>query len=269
MSGRRCLFSCPQKIWLDAKVFEKSDKLKPEQKEALKKLAGGAVDSVTGEAVYHPIYVPGSEACSLGLETQSDTETFAHDFFYPFRWVYGKDFDFRKFDFHEDVKRLDVALGEYLNADSTDLGAFRDNGGIHGMADPIIPYTDSLDYYRRVAEEMGGLDRTREFFRYFPVPGLAHVSGGPGVQDIVSQGFRATPKDREHDALTALAEWVRGGEAPELLKPVAFQDGNLLNGIIMDTCAYERPCYAYPCYAAFRGGDVNRTENYERREWGD
>ena len=264
-------FTCPQQIKLVSEVFEKSGRLNREQKEALKKLVKGAVDPVTGETVYPPLYVPGSEACPLGLETQSDKETFAHDYFYIFRWVYGKEFDFKKFDFHEDVKRLDEALGEYLNADSTDLSAYRASGGkllmLHGMADPIIPYTDSLDYYRSVVRKMGGLDSTREFFRYFPIPGLAHVSGGPGVQDIVSQGFRATPKDREHDALTALAEWVRGGNAPEVLKPVAFKDCNLLYGITMDTYEYERPCYAYPYYAAYKGGDVNDVGNYERREW--
>ncbi|MCD8067525.1 MAG: tannase/feruloyl esterase family alpha/beta hydrolase [Lachnospiraceae bacterium] len=141
--------------------------------------------------------------------------------------------------------------------------AIRKLNMLHGMADPIIPYQSSLAYYQAVNDYFGGIEKTKEFFRYFLVPGFDHTLGGPGVQDIFGYGFRATPQDREHDSLTALSDWVKFGIAPERLLAVAFEDGNILNGIIKDHYAYERPCYAYPDHPEFQGGDVNDPGCYE------
>lgn len=169
------------------------------------------------------------------------------------------------------MEKLDQELGKILNANDLNLQAFKKAGGkllmLHGMADPIIPYKDSLEYYRQVAAYEGGIEETKTYFRYFMIPGLDHVVGGPGVQDITAYGFRATPCDSDHDTLVALENWVKNGTAPERLLPVAFKDGNLLNGIRMGTYEYERPCYAYPEHARYTGGDVNCIENYERMRY--
>ncbi len=261
-------FSCPQWINLDPAVLNDCEGITEAQKQALKKIMQGPQDPVSHKKIISPIYTPGSEAVDLGLARQSEKESFSYEFFYLFRWVYGKDFDFRRFDFHEDVKRLDQALADKLNAVDVDLHEFRNCGGkmlmLHGMADPIIPYQDSLEYYNEVIEKDGGIEKTKEYFRYFPIPGLGHVLGGPGVQDITAHGFSATPKDKEHDALVALAEWVKNGTAPDCLWAVAFEDGSIINGILKDTYAYERPCYAYPDCAEYSGFNPNDPDSYCR-----
>lgn len=262
-------FTCPQFIDLDPAVFDECEGLTDGQKEALKMLSQAPKDPVTGEMVYPAVYVPGSEAVGLGLVEQSNLQQFEKDFLYPFRWVAGKDYDFTSFDFHKDVAYFDRMLGDALNATSVDLSRFRELGGkllmIHGMADPIIPYTDSQRYYERVVQMDGGIENTQKYFRYFQIPGLGHIAGGPGVHDITSHGFRATPQDIDHDSLVALSNWVKTGEAPERLLAVAFKDGNFLNGILLDHFEYERPCFAFPCYADFVGTDPKNPNHYVAR----
>ena len=105
---------------------------------------------------------------------------------------------------------------------------------IHGMADPIIPYRDPLEYYQAVVRKDGGMEKTRAYFRCYMIPGLGHVAGGSGIQDITAHGFKATLKDKEYDALVALAEWVNNDYVSDCILAVAFEDGNILNGIMKD-----------------------------------
>lgn len=235
----------PDRIRMTEDVLEGAG-LCPEQTSALMKVYRGPFNPRTSEPIYPAMVMPGSEACGLGLAERSDEESFARDFFYLFRWMFGADFDFKKFDFDRDVAKIHQELDQYLNATSPDLTAFRNRGGklliIHGTADPIIPYTGSIQYYEAVRREMGNVDN---FFRLFLAPGMEHMSGGPGVQDIMF-GFPATPKDSKHLATLALKDWVEEGIAPDCLYPVAFRDGNVMNGFLDDTYAYERPIYPYP-----------------------
>lgn len=258
--------SYPDRIKVDFNIFkENAGKLglKTEQINALVKNYEGPVNPVTGERIYFPLVVPGSENSSLGFAEQSVKDEFAKDFFYLFRWIFGKDFDFTTFDFNRHVDIINEKLAPILNANSTDLSAFKKAGGkllmIHGTADPIIPYTDSLHYYERVIEAQEGLENTLEFFRYFLIPGNAHILGGPGLQEVGMLGIVPELRDREHDVLMALAAWVEEGIEPEKLMAVAFKEGSMLKEI-----AFERPVYAYPWEAVYHSGDPNRPESYSR-----
>lgn len=217
----------------------------PEQVQSLTKIYMGATDPVTGHQIYEPTMMPGSEACDLGLVARCEHPKFAQEFFYLFRWVLGKDFDFTAFDFHKDARRVHEALDNDLNAAAPDLSAFRDRGGklllVHGTADPIIPYTSSLRYYSQVQQKMGSVD---QFFRLYLIPGMAHTFGGPGAQDIVF-GFPATPKDKEHLALLALKEWVETGDPPEALHPVVFRDNDLSNAFRADGLDHTLTVHPY------------------------
>lgn len=234
----------PDKIQITRDIFDDSG-LKKAQIDALMKLYEGVNDPETGECIHIPMLIPGSEACDLGIVSRCDETKFATDFFYIFRWIFGADFDFHKFDFHRDTKRIHEQLDSYLNVTETDLSKFRDRGGkllmVHGTADPIIPYTSSIKYYEQVCEQMGDV---KSFFRLFLAPGMAHLSGGPGVHDLVV-GVRATPKDSKHLALLALKEWVEEGREPDSLYPVSFRDNNPVNGYLDDTFAYERRIIPY------------------------
>ena len=72
-----------------------------------------------------------------------------------------------------------------------------------GWADPVVPPMDVVSYYEAVTRTMGGLRKTREFFRFFGIPGMGHCGGGYGPKTI--------------DVLSALEAWVEHGRAPERL----------------------------------------------------
>ena len=158
---------------------------------------------------------------------------------------------------------IDEKLAPILNANDADLSAFKRRGGklimIHGTADPIIPYTDSLHYYERAIEAQNGLNSTLEFFRYFIIPGHAHIFGGPGLQEVGMLGIAPELRDRNHDVLMALEAWVEEGVAPDKLMAVAFKEGSLLREI-----AFERPVFAYPGEAVYRSGDPIKPDSYDR-----
>lgn len=197
----------PFKVKLDMEIFDelvKNGQLSPDQKQALHDLYLDLRDPKTGEFIY-PGMVPGSEANDIGLACLGDTEQFAKDYFFPYHFLLGEEYDFEKFDFHEDYQRAKRELAPYLDADSADLTEFYKKGGklilAAGTADPIIPYTDTDEYYRRVRERMG--EKTEKFMAYYLVPGLGHFSG-PGVQDIGAMGLPQIPRDREHDVIANL-----------------------------------------------------------------
>ena len=236
-------FFHPHAIKVTEQLLEKAG-LTPAQRQGLMELSQRVTDPVTGQPLYEATMVPGSEACDMGLAYRC-AQSFEQDMFYLFRWVLGADFDFCTFDFHTDAQTVHAALDEHLNATATDLSAFRARGGklllLHGTADPIIPYTSSVRYYEQVCQTMGDVSG---FFRLFLIPGMAHTSGGPGLQDV-GVGLPATPKDSKHLALLALKDWVETGCAPSTLYPVAFRDNNFANGFLPDGVEYERAVEHY------------------------
>ncbi|KAF7560347.1 hypothetical protein G7046_g3804 [Stylonectria norvegica] len=147
--------------------------------------------------------------------------------------ITGQDFD--RF-FHSAVSQYTSMLG----TNDPDLSAFRDAGGklltFHGLADQIIPYKGTEQYYESVASRTSGID---SFYRHFQVPGLGHCTGGNG----------ASPKT----AFDQLRAWVENGTKPETV-PVTFNGtGNL---------QFDRPLCPFPKIARFTGGDPTSAENF-------
>ena len=99
-----------------------------------------------------------------------------------------------------------------FNACSSDLSAFRRRGGklimTAGWEDQTIPPELIVDYYERVAETDGGLERTKDYFRLFCVPGCAH-GGGKGRIITGAPGGRVLRQ--------ILVEWVENGRIPETI----------------------------------------------------
>jgi feruloyl esterase len=130
--------------------------------------------------------------------------------------------------------------------DATDprLHAFRKNGGkivmYLGWDDPIHVSQSTLNYFQAVEREMGGVEKTGEFFRTFLVPGLGHCSGGPGTTTV--------------NALPALEEWVEHDVPPD--KIVASR---VVNGVVERT----RPLCPHPRVAIWNGkGSANDASNF-------
>ncbi len=193
---------------------------------------------------------------------------------YPYRWVFGANFDYLKFDFGRDQDWMDKKLASILNANNPDLSRMQKRGGkllmFTGTADPLVPYPDALNYYERVVEAqqrqlpdaggMGpqqGLKQTGKFFRYFLVPGMAHCGDGPGLHDFGQDLQQALPLDSEHDILTALVRWVEQGVAPDTIIATTFVDDVPAKGIL-----FQRPICPYPKFPKYIGGDEKSASSY-------
>ncbi len=181
---------------------------------------------------------------------------------FPMQWVFGKDFSPVEVDFTSVCREFIEDYRNILDANSTDLSAFKARGGkmmmIHGTADGMVPYCDSMEYYLEVAAKEGGVDQTANYFRYFLVPGFGHTFGGPGFQTIGGGGLGADLQDREHDFMVAISDWVEKGIAPERLMAIGYENGNLGAKPVS-----ERPVFPYPMLTRYAQGDTNVADSYE------
>lgn len=241
--------------------IRKCDRLTKAQEAALKQIFAGPTNPRTGERIYTP-FPHGSESSALGLDYQQSPAQM-QDNFYPFRWAFGDDFDYTKFDFDYDLDTLDEILAPLLNANNPDLSVMKELGGkiimFSGSADPLVPFQDALNYYERVVQAQQGMEQTQDFFRYYLVPGMGHYRGGsPGLNHIGLNSVSSVPWDSEHDILPALVEWVEKGKAPDRIIATAFKlDAS------SDEISFQRPIYPYPMFPEYIGGDPGISSSYQ------
>ena len=170
---------------------KKDSTLTDEHAAALRKLFDGPRHAMTGERLFN------------GIPLGSSIEA-SHGHLYLFHWVFGKDKKLEDINFGADIDTYTARLAPYLNAENPDLSAFAKRGGklimTLGTADSVVPYHASIDYYERVIDRLGGLDKAQSFFRFYVVPGLAH-GGGPGI-------------NQAPNLLDAVRAWRETGTAP-------------------------------------------------------
>jgi feruloyl esterase len=230
------------------KAGDAPDCLTAEQVATAKKFYDGPRNPVTNEPIY-----PGD---ARGSELQWN-EVIPKDgaplLDALFKWTFGANWDWRKFDFNRDVKTVDDTLGSMVNATDADLQAFKTHGHklivYHGWADVIVPSLESINYYQSVenaqAEEAAShhrnkTDETQGFFRLFMVPGMAHCGNGPGLNGIAP--------------FESIVTWVEKGHPPE--KIIA---GRYERGVTQMT----RPVCPYPQVARYNGaGDSNDAASF-------
>ena len=144
------------------------------------------------------------------------------------------------FDMDRDAPKIHARSGAFtesswdlMGAKSTDLSAFRRRGGKlivpHGMSDPVFSAHDTMRWWDDVNAASGG--HAADFVRVFPVPGMAHCSGGPAT-------------DR-YDCLAAVMEWVERGVAPDRIVARA--------GEATPWPGRTRPLCPYPAVARYAG----------------
>jgi len=193
---------------------QKDTTLTDEHAAALRKLFDGPRHAVTGERIFNGI--------PLGSSFES-----AHGNLYLFKWVFGPDKPLEEINFGADIDTYTAALAPYLNAENPDLTAFEKRGGkliaTVGSADSVVPYHATLDYYERVIERFGGLEKVQSFFRLYLIPGMAH-GGGPGVNQPPS-------------LLETVRAWREQGAAPGTLTGRRVVDGKV---------EWELPLQPYP-----------------------
>jgi len=226
----------------------------------LRKIYGGTVNPVTGEMIY-TAFPLGSELYGSGLFYKSDTTQLPRGEMYPLMWSWGKGFDFRTFDFDQDITKMDALLAPLVNANDPDLSVFRERGGkllmYTGTADQIVPFQDAANYYERVVNQQGSLAGTQDFFLYYLVPGMAHCSGGPGLNDFGQFISKNIPQTESYNLFIALMKWVEEGIKPDKIFATAFNHANPQNGI-----RFIRPVYPYPLLPEYTGGDPANPDNY-------
>jgi feruloyl esterase len=90
------------------------------------------------------------------------------------------------------------------------------------------------------------------------MPGVGHCGFGPGPYNIGQETQTAVSDDPEHDAVSALMNWVEHGTAPQKLIATRFKGGDAKQGVEM-----QRPLYPYPAEAAWDGkGDTNSAASF-------
>jgi len=96
----------------------------------------------------------------------------------------------------------------------------------------LIPSGISFRWYNLVQQTLG--QKTMEnFYRFFPIPGMDHCSGGPGANSFGQYGysFEGLAKDKKYNALLALVDWVENGNAPESIIGTKFVNDTVALGV--------------------------------------
>jgi feruloyl esterase len=222
---------------------------------ALRKFYQGPTNPRTGKRIF------GGQV--LGSESNSGYPAVIPTLVPPpaMRWTFGTGFDWRTFDFDQDIDTVDSDLAARLNANTADLEEFKSHGGklsiSHGFADPVVPTLNTIAYYERLiagqmprgrrdaAAREEALRRTQEFARLFLLPGVGHCAGGAGPDTLVVAG---------PDPLGQMVEWVEQDIAPD-----QFVFAKIVNG----ATTFTRPVCPYPALPRYSGmGDPTRASSF-------
>jgi hypothetical protein len=172
-----------------------------------------------------------------------------------FKWVFGPNWDWRSLDIERDMPIVDAKLGPDVNdATRGSLAAFAARGGkliiFHGLADALVPPSQSVAFYERQARQLGGVARLQRNARLFMIPGVMHCGGGPGPDSFSSTlaGIPLPPaNDAGHDLFRALIAWTDDRRAPASVIATKFTSAS------PSKIAFQRPVCAYPQAAQYTG----------------
>jgi hypothetical protein len=177
----------------------------------------------------------------------------APDALMPFILSYSFDRDARLIFETSGMYRPSAA--KFMFSSSTDYRGFKARNGklivYTGGADPVFSAKYHVDWYRRLARENRGFERTQEFARLYYVPGMQHCGGG-----IATDRF---------DAFGALVEWVEKGSAPDRIVAAVNPANPSLDDLQTPVPPNRtRPLCPYPLYARYEGsGSVDDAANFK------
>ncbi|WP_128002635.1 tannase/feruloyl esterase family alpha/beta hydrolase [Piscinibacter defluvii] len=101
-----------------------------------------------------------------------------------------------------------------IDTNNPDLSAYKNRGGKiltwHGLADELIVPQGTINYYNRVAAQMGGMPGVQSFFRLYMVPGQGH-----GTPNGTSNPAAVIPAVAPGQMYALLTDWVENGTAPD------------------------------------------------------
>jgi hypothetical protein len=222
----------------------------------------------TGKPLYYG-WLPGSESGGFNwgfLEAPFNAPG-EPSFDGLFKWVFGADWNWRNFNYDQDMAKVDAVLGPDVNGAMTgDVSRFRALGGklvmFQGWADPIVAPNQTIAFYKGLAKQFGGDQDVQNFARLFMAPGVGHCAGGAGPNSFnaaVYSGPRPpSADDPRDDIFAAMAHWVEDGVAPSQVVATKYVDDTPAKGIAM-----QRPLCPFPKKATYKGeGDTNDAGNF-------
>jgi hypothetical protein len=156
----------------------------------------------------------------------------------------GATWDYMTFDFDTDFDTVVTNMSDKCDAMDPDLSTFKALGGklIHydGWADPATGPYQTADYYENVLNTMGDAE-TKEFYRLYMIPGMAHCGGGLGCFD-------------GNALFDALVDWVENGN-----EPTSYTGA----GVTAAGAPRTRPMCPYPEVAVYSGsGSIDDAANF-------
>ena len=120
----------------------------------------------------------------------------------------------------------------------------------HGLADTLIMYQQSVDFYASVTNNLATAKEVREFFRLFLIPGADHCWGMTGYAPDL------------FDPLLVLEKWVESGEIPERIKAIQYAESS--DGEGDGQVLRSRALCPYPKRGQFTGsGSPFAAENFD------
>lgn len=181
-----------------------------EQFNALRDVYNGPVHQKNGKQLYSGLPIGSEIFCNYMVKDKYHPQCTE-------KWLdryFGFDFNLLKFDFADDYERLLSDFAPHYSANNPDLSEFMKRGGkllsYSGAADRSGSFADTMKYYNRVCEKLGGYERVSCFFRHFTLPGKAHGNQGKGANVYCGKNINQT-------ILDTLREWCITGVGPEHL----------------------------------------------------
>lgn len=167
--------------------------------------------------------------------------------------------DYLNIDLVQQDETARQTLQPILSAVNPNLQPFKAHGGkliqYAGWADTAIAPENGLNYYRKVVDTIGS---TRDFYRVFMVPGMAHCSGGAGPNAFGNGTSNGPVIDAQHDILKALESWVEQGVAPKQIIATHYVNNSASQGV-----QFQRPLCPYPERPEYNGaGDPNAATSF-------
>ena len=215
------------------------------QVEGARKVYTPARNARTGKDLFGPL-APGSELGWASMAAGPEPYAPAVD---QLKFVVFKDanWDWRTFDFKQDVARFELPQNLIMNATDPNVRKFFAHNGkllvYQGWNDQNVSPYNTVNYFKSVQEAIGGASKTGNNIRLFMLPGMAHCSGGEGPNTF--------------DKIGTLDRWVEQDKAPDTI--IASHS---TNGKIDRT----RPLCPYPQVAKYKGsGSIDDAANFECR----
>ena len=166
-------------------------------------------------------------------------------------------------------------LAPFWDATDPDLRSFDQAGGKlilwQGEADWSIPFITSDAYYQAVVKANGGLAATKQFARYYALPGVGHCGGnGPDTYNGLGAVVTWAEKGIAPQALTATQyapATTTGGGGPPPPSASDLSDVVPVLGAPSATAQVRQlPLFPYPELPAYRGyGNVDDAASYVPR----